>query len=474
MEKIINKFINIFYVLTIFLIYLVSFKSNIYVSLLFGIISLVGVFIIIKSDRKHHIISKILTKKYLIIFLIIVAVFLRLLLLLFEYNDVVSDEATFFYNAINLATGANINSKYISVFPYLFGYISILSFFMKIFGTTIYHAIFFNILIDLIGAFFAYLYGKKVFQSNQKGILFLLLWLFNPFNIVWCMKILPINIVNTMIMICIYVYEILLYKFNNYKYIVISILLGILIGMCNSVRPIMIIFLIAIVIHYIYLWLFQKYNIKKIILSILIVIICYICYNNLNYLLVKNMTGYIPAKNSSGWSIYIGSNYESSGMWFAEPKLNDFFIKEDDFSPTELNNYFLKEGIENYKEYNLIKLVKFMGKKFGALTYNVHSYTYSNTIGNISNQISYLDTFFKIYLYIFWFFVLIINIISIFIKQDEKKLIIYKIFFIGLVFSHLLVEVSPRYFMPMFVPLNILTFYLINNLLKNKGSFNII
>lgn len=67
------------------------------------------------------------------------------------------------------------------------------------------------------------------------------------------MKILPINIVNTMIIISAYVFECLLSSFYNKIYLIISIILGIIIGISNSFRPIMIIFLIAIFLYYLYL-----------------------------------------------------------------------------------------------------------------------------------------------------------------------------------------------------------------------------
>ena len=333
MKNIINKSLLIIYVGLLILIYSLFLKNDLLLSLKIGLLSIIFIYIFRKLNMKYNILNKILENRKIIIILIFIAILFRLSLLLFDYNELYSDEATFYNNAVALSLNLDINSKYIAVFPYLFAYIKVLSVFMMIFGNKIYHAIVFNIIIDLIGAFFMYLFGKKVFNDKKKGIIFLLIWLFNPFNIIWCMKILPINIVNTTIIISAYVLECLLSSFNNKKYLIISIILGIIIGISNLFRPIMIIFLITILLYYLYLIIFLKYNFKKIILSFILIILCYSAYNNLNYKLVENVTGYAPSKNGSGWSVYVGSNIDSNGSWFYEPELNEYFENNERFIP---------------------------------------------------------------------------------------------------------------------------------------------
>lgn len=466
--------IKLILLLLLVIIYMFFLKNDFYMSCLFSLLIVAIIIIAYKLNKKYNIINKILENKIIVIVLVVLAILLRVLLFLFNYSEVYSDEATFFYNAMSLSSNLGINNKYIAVFPYLFGYIKFLSVFMKFFGTTLYHAIAFNIIIDLFGALFAYLFGKKTFKDNKIGILFLLIWLFNPFNIVWCMKILPINIVNTMIIIGLYVFECLLSSFTNKKYLVISIILGIILGIGNSFRPIIIIILIAIFLYYLYLLKFYQYNLKKIILSFILIILCYSTYNNLNYKVIEDVTGYTPSKNGSGWSIYVGSNINSNGQWFQEPKLDEFFAKDNDFSPSEIHKYFLQEGIKNYKNYNLITLSKFMLKKLEVLTNDVYAYTYNNFVGSVINQSKKYNIVLKYYLYCFWFLMFIINIFGVCNlndKNENMRVIFYRLIFIGLILSHLLVEVSPRYFMPMFVPLMILMGFQIEKTIKIDNNY---
>lgn len=113
--------------------------------------------------------------------------------------------------------------------------------------------------------------------------------------------------------------------------------------------------------------------------------------------MVQDATGYTPSKSGSGWSVYVGSNINSNGEWFLEPKLDEFFAKDEDFSPSQMHEYFMKEGIKNYKSYNLITLSKFMIKKLEVIANDVYSYTYDNFTSSVIKQSKKYNTVFKVY-----------------------------------------------------------------------------
>ena len=121
-----------------------------FIATVMGGFSLLFIGLIYILNKRYGIITKLLNNKVLIISLILIAVLLRLSLFLFHYGDVSSDESTFFWNAVSLAKGDDINVKYIAVFPYLFSYINLLSLFFRIFGSSLYTAIGLNIIIDLL------------------------------------------------------------------------------------------------------------------------------------------------------------------------------------------------------------------------------------------------------------------------------------------------------------------------------------
>lgn len=451
MKKLINNIILITYSILIFLVLLSSTFYIIKNETILPIITLIltlTIFILLKKIKLH---KRIQLSKKTIILLILFGVLIRILLLFLNYKDVYSDEATFYYNAVKLANNTNINTRYIAVFPYLYSYILLLASIMNFIGTGFKTVVLTNILLDMLGSYFIYLIGNKL-KNKELGIKMMLLWLYNPLQILWCTKALPVIIVNTLFIICIYTFIILLKSDTIKKKITLSIILGILLGVSNSFRPIFIIFLIAMICYYIYNLLIKENKTDIKLINLIIIIIIFITCNNFYTSLVSSQTNYKIGNNTSGWTLYLGSNLKSNGAWFEVPEFNEFLnSNEDEFDVQEIHNYFKEQAINNYKTYSILNLTKLFTKKYYILTSNIPSYTYESTINPLTNN--KLTIICKLYLIIFWI-TLILNCITIKIKNIKNPIIIFLIILeIGLILSHLLVEVSPRYFIPLTVPL---------------------
>lgn len=451
MKKLINNIILITYSILIFLVLLSSTFYIIKNETILPIITLIltlTIFILLKKIQPH---KSIQLNKKTIILLILFGILIRTLLLFLNYKNVYSDEATFYYNAVKLANNTNINTRYIAVFPYLYSYILLLGSIMNFIGTGFKTVVLTNILLDMIGSYFIYLIGNKL-KNKELGIKMMLLWLFNPLQILWCTKALPVIIVNTLFIICIYTFIILLKSDTIKKKITLSIILGILLGISNSFRPIFIIFLIAMICYYIYNLLIKENKTDIKLINLIIIIIIFITCNNFYSSLVSSKTNYKIGNNTSGWTLYLGSNLKSNGAWFEVSEFNEFLnSNEAEFDVQEIHNYFKEQAINNYKTYSILNLTKLFTKKYYILTSNIPSYTYENTINPLTNN--KLTIIYKLYLIIFWI-TLILNCITIKIKNIKNPIIIFLIILeIGLILSHLLVEVSPRYFIPLTVPL---------------------
>ena len=451
MKKLINNIILITYSILIFLVLLSSTFYIIKNETILPIITLIltlTIFILLKKIQPH---KSIQLNKKTIILLILFGILIRILLLFLNYKNVYSDEATFYYNAVKLANNTNINTRYIAVFPYLYSYILLLGSIMNFIGTGFKTVVLTNILLDIIGSYFIYLIGNKL-KNKELGIKMMLLWLYNPLQILWCTKALPVIIVNTLFIICIYTFIILLKSDTIKKKITLSIILGILLGISNSFRPIFIIFLIAMICYYIYNLLIKENKTDIKLINLIIIIIIFITCNNFYSSLVSSKTNYKIGNNTSGWTLYLGSNLKSNGAWFEVSEFNEFLnSNEAEFDVQEIHNYFKEQAINNYKTYSILNLTKLFTKKYYILTSNIPSYTYENTINPLTNN--KLTIICKLYLIIFWI-TLILNCITIKIKNIKNPIIIFLIILeIGLILSHLLVEVSPRYFIPLTVPL---------------------
>lgn len=460
MKKIITNIITIIYLVLTFLILIVGILSGLKNDLLLFVISLLLIAFLFFIEKKYSITKYILKNKKIIISLIVIGIVLRLLLLLFNYGEVFSDEATFYSNAINLSTHIPLNNRYIAMFPYLYSYIFLLGNVMKLFTTKFTTVVILNIIMDIAASYFAYLFGKKI-KNKEFGIILMLIWLLNPFQILWCMKALPITVVNLCFIISLYIFACLIKQNKTINTILLSILLGINLGISNSFRPIFIIFVIAIFLYYLYLIIFLKSNYKNKLISFILIILCFIGINNSYTKLVSNKTKY-NIGGSSGWTLYLGSNLESNGAWFPSDEYNEL-MASDNFNPPDIHNYFKEKAIENYKSYNILNITKLYAKKYSTLTSNLSYYTYENTIGTYTTK-----KIISIILYIFWF-ILILSNICIILRKDKNidDILFIMVLEIGLILSHFLVEVSPRYFIPTLVPIMFIASYTIYNI-KNK------
>lgn len=460
MKKIITNIIKIIYLVLTFLIIIVGILSGLKNDLLLFVISLLLIAFLFFIEKKYSITKYILKNKKIIISLIVIDIVLRLLLLLFNYGEVFSDEATFYSNSINLSTHIPLNNRYIAMFPYLYSYIFLLGNVMKIFTTKFIIVVILNIIMDITASYFAYLFGKKI-KNKEFGTLLMLIWLLNPFQILWCMKALPITVVNLCFIISLYIFACLIKQNKTINTILLSILLGINLGISNSFRPIFIIFVIAIFLYYLYLIIFLKSNYKNKLISFILILLCFIAINNLYTKLVSNKTKY-NIGGSSGWTLYLGSNLESNGAWFPSDEYNEL-MASNNFNPPDIHNYFKDKAIENYKSYNILNITKLYAKKYSTLTSNLSYYTYENTIGTYTTK-----KIIRIILYIFWF-ILILSNVYIILRKDKNidDILFIMILEIGLILSHLLVEVSPRYFIPTLVPIMIIASLNIYNF-KNK------
>lgn len=460
MKKVIIKYSKLFsfcFLLLSILLLFYNLTNHLLSTILYSSISILFMLFIIHY-RKN--IIYILSKKYIKYFIIGLPIIIRLILLFLHYSDLVSDEATFYNTAAEISLGNIFNQRYIATFPYLLGYIKLLSFVFKLFGISRNSVIIFNIFLDIIGAFFAYKTMKKQF-NKRTGFIVLLLWLYNPFNIIYISKCLPIIIVNTSFIITIYIFSCLMSSFNTkYKFLYLSILVGIMLGITNCFRPIMIIFIISIFFYYLYL-LLNKKNIYKLLISFILILLPYKLVGAMNNYLVEDYTGYKIQGSASGWSIYVGSNYSSYGTWFKEPEFTEQ-INSNLFTPKTLHAYFFNKGIANYKKNGIINL-NLMYQKGNILSGNVSEYTYNQFTNYNSKNI--ISVILKIYVNFYWFLILITTYLcAININRKcDKRVLIYIILVLGLFSSNLLVEVSPRYFTPMFVPLTLIVGYYINN-----------
>ncbi len=453
-HEIFKYFILIAY-LIVTILFTISMASRGYLNFfifLFSTIALILSIILVKK-------KKIKINRKVLIILFIFAIILRIsVFTLIYHKPYISDYSFFYENATNFSKNGALDSRYISIFPYLMPYIAILGTFFKVFNSNNYLlVVLLNTIFDLITTIIMYkIFSKK---NKQKGIIAAMLWLINPINIVWTTICCPVVIVNCGITCSLYIFEKIKYVITeNYsviKLILLNLLYGVVLGVTNIFRPIIIIMIIATFMYYIYEIVF---NIKKQVKSIFVIlgfaisISIYIIINITSNALISKTIG---AKVSimPGWTLYLGSNVEYNGTWNQESSNEYEKLRNDKSLSAEGIQKVLKEkAIDQYKK-NGISNVKLFIEKFKVLTNFVAGYAYFNltSTATINNIILFVV---RAYLEVMMFVIILLNIYSykytIKNMQNFQNMLIYILAVIGIISSHLLVEVSPRYIMPVF------------------------
>lgn len=413
-----KKFFLLSYVILSLIFFLLSFLDilNIYVSLF----SLGISFILIKY------------RLFNIKIIIGLGILFRILLLGCDFINLESDYLTFYNNAILISKGLDIDNIYYSAFPYLFSYTWGLGMFMKI-STSYIMVIVFNMVFDLVGGFYLYKLLSDM-ASKKIGLIGLAIWLINPFSLVFISKCCPVIMVNSCLVLVFYLFNKVR---SDFKYF---LLLGLMMFICNTFRPLMIIFVIALLI---YMFLTKSNYIYFGSIFVFLIV------NSLYGYYLSNRLGY-EVSNNSGWSIFLGANLDSKGQWNGEDSsiINELFLS-DDYSPSTVHSYFLDEGISRYKENGFSNLYLFTYKTYASVA--THSF-YTNYLfhDTVVTNLNYYFTF--ICFFGFMIVVMFYNL-RYSLKCFKNTIIMYLpiyLFGVGVCASSLILEFSTRYFTPMY------------------------
>lgn len=471
-SKITNIFTKIFlaiYIMFSIGLYLASIKYNHSVKFLMLYLVELLVFIVFIRFKKFflNILKQKISKKFLFPLIIIIGVLLRIAIIFIDYQPLPDsgDYHTFFYNASTFCESNTIASKfYVELFPYLIPYMCILGIFFKLTNISYQSMVILNVILDLCIPLFLYF----IFENTNVRKTTVSLWLFNPINIIWCMICSPIVLVNFGIALSILVFSKILKHIDSKIFILYSILTGIIMGFANTFRPLMPIMLIAILLYFIYIILTDKKFIAQYIISFILITISFFSIKYLSYgIMNKIIDGNVST--TSGWTLFLGSNIENSGMWYNSAETDAIFNK--DLSAEEIQQEFKELAFSRYKSNGLNNIILFIRKLF-ILTGNIGESSFQTLLSTakINNEI--LTKIFRILVHLYINFLVLLNASNVIFDVKYNKLdkfdIFYMLLYIGIITAHIFVEVHPRYYMPAMVPLTIIAGLSLHKILTLK------
>ncbi|MEN1938015.1 glycosyltransferase family 39 protein [Paenibacillus sp. 102] len=434
------------------------------VSFLF--LCLIGTFILRKGSLYLEKLSE--TKCFLALLIICLAVKLTWVFL-YKIEPLV-DYATFYYTAESLSKNFVISSRYVALFPHIFGYASFLSIIFKIFGVSYMIPPIVNVVLSTISMGLIYFICRRI-GGVRTAITASVLWIILPSQTIYNMFVISEPLYCT-ILLLIWVIMIIVYEklpsMSIKKLLFYSVLLALLLALMNMVRPIAAVPIIALAI-----WLFiidtRHLRNKKLFVSKAI----YLGVILLGYFIFSSAANhYITARlgeeiaSTPGYNIHVGFNTESSGTWnAADSELLIHYSDKPGWSANDAQKQMLEEAKQRIQSGNIDFPQLFFDKFFIFLEDDSQAVTYAQSVLDHTVRYTVISNVF----YYFLIATSLLGIVTAFKNRNKSAVFIICLYAIGLTLAQLLVEVASRYHYSVTLPLVILAAFGINHIYNKKN-----
>ena len=405
--------------------------------------------------------AKVYSSKHFTLVVIGVAIVLGLIVRLYFFTHFsyapISDPSTFYEAARKIAEGKGMTGDtYAAFFPYLAAYNGLLGLATHLVADPWLAVIVLNFTLDIITGILIFVILKLVL-TKQSFIPTLgsILWILSPFTILFSLISIPIAAVNLFITLAVYL-SLLVLKFaqksERTSFLLASLSLGLALGIGNAFRPLFIIFIIALCLAFIYIALTAKKRTSAALFlapGFALIVVTYLLLQQVGIFAVHRATNLEPASNSSGWSIFVGANRESSGKWNIEDEGRMAELCQN-LSRDDCHDELKEAGIARLSSYGLFETLELFTQKL---------YIFSSDQDNVYNAdtsiVGYRESSaWKLFhTYTPTYFIFILSFVLIFfygaLRQATRRpaaiYLFLSLLIIGIFFSTALVETSARY-----------------------------
>lgn len=362
-----------------------------------------------------------------IVFIFLFSFVLRLGVIVLVETPVISDFKLMYDAALEIVNGTDSykSMSYFITWGYQMGHVLYEAFLLSIINSVFFLKII-NCIITSLTVVFVYLISRRIcseISARISSILYSIFLFPLLLNSVLTNQFLPV------LLILIAIYILLNINFKK-KFIISSVVVGILLGLSNIFRSETIVIVFSILLYFGFLFI-TKVDWKKLIISFLIIFVGYYVVFNGTSLLLK-ATGVSPSGLdilNSSWKFVVGFNYESNGMYTDE----DAALYSRDSEAAD------KEAIKRIMQFKKIPL-HFL-KKTKVLWFN----------SDLSWSISEDESYYKTLNIINQLWIILFNILAVcsafkFIKLKFNKEHVLVCLILLVYFGvYLLIEVMPRY-----------------------------
>ncbi|HHW30767.1 MAG TPA: hypothetical protein GXX20_03700 [Clostridiaceae bacterium] len=376
---------------------------------------------------------------------------------------------------------------YISIFPHTIGYPAVLSIFYRIFGAKVIVAQIMNIILSCGIAVLIYILGSKL-HSRRCGVISAIIWSLWPSQIFYVSFVSTETLFVFLNLLCIVFFiQILESRLNNIISLILFILLGALCAFANSIRPVALITLVAICIFLVLYNVkrtsyfpydeviniyrpFETYNDKGFnkILILAVILMSYLITSKAIQAVISNKIERPLPSKPFGYSLYIGTNYDSNGVWNQDDANTLGTLMSDlNMTPQMIHDTLTKLAVNRLKEKDTSQTVNLVWNKF-----NTMWSADSDFVNYMKNAIdekspSTYDFFSKydrllirtsnFYYHVFLLIAGVGNLILLFRRKTYYSMIC--IIIIGYIVAHFFLEVAGRYHYPVISLISLLSGY---------------
>lgn len=362
-----------------------------------------------------------------IVFIFLFSFVLRLGVIVLVETPVISDFKLMYDAALEIVNGTDSykSMSYFITWGYQMGHVLYEAFLLSIINSVFFLKII-NCIITSLTVVFVYLISRRIcseISARISSILYSIFLFPLLLNSVLTNQFLPV------LLILIAIYILLNINFKK-KFIISSVVVGVLLGLSNIFRSETIVIVFSILLYFGFLFI-TKVDWKKLIISFLIIFMGYYVVFNGTSLLLK-ATGVSPSGLdilNSSWKFVVGFNYESNGMYTDE----DAALYSRDSEAAD------KEAIKRIMKFKKIPL-HFL-KKTKVLWFN----------SDLSWSISEDESYYKNLNIINQLWIILFNILAVcsafkFIKlKFDKEHVLVCLILLVYFGVYLLIEVMPRY-----------------------------
>ena len=353
------------------------------------------------------------------------------------------DFSLFYSYATQYAKGNFVGRDYISMFPHTFGYSFILSLIFRIFGTSVYAAQLFNVILGCgITALISFL-GTRLFDVKI-GLLAALLYAVWPSQIFYTVLVSTEELFTLIMLLCIYLF-ISAMKKTDRMFIRMGVI-SLICALMNGIRPFGILLIAAFFIVLV---------LKKHLLPALILAVAYVVFFNAISLGVSTIINKDVAKSPMGFNLFVGSDIKYMGRWNAEDsKVYTDLTKDSTFNAQEVHDKLAAMAFQRFKDQGTdnIRLFADKYKAMWSVDYDIISYVNTGldastkSAETFNKMRRYLTAVSNLYYLAMLLFCLIFAFWSI--KKSSYKSMTIMLIVLGVTVIHLLMEVHGRYHYP--------------------------